>query len=47
MEFCFFEIEIWYAWLELGKKWVLIMQDKKCQFYLYILCTIDLWVAQS
>jgi len=39
MEFLFFEIQIWYAWLELHKNWMLIMQDKKYQSY-YILCKI-------
>jgi len=33
MEYCFFETEIWYAWLGLDKNWVIIIQDKKTQFY--------------
>jgi len=35
MEFSFFEVEIWCAWLKMDKNWVLIMQDKKLQFSFY------------
>jgi len=33
MNLCFFETEIWYAWLALGKNWMTIIQDEQSQFY--------------
>jgi len=39
MEFYFFELKIWCAWLGLWKNWMFIMQDRKCQLY-SILCKI-------
>jgi len=44
MEFFFFEAEIWYAWLGLRKNWVLIMQDKNSNFFLY--CALKIGMAQ-
>jgi len=37
IKFCFLETKIWYSWLNLGKNWVLIMQERKYEFYLYII----------
>jgi len=36
MNFFFLETQIWYAWLNVGSNWVLIRQEKKHKFYLYI-----------
>jgi hypothetical protein len=44
LEFLFFEIEIWYAWLALHKNWNIILQDQKYQLH-FILCK-DLWMRQ-
>jgi len=35
IEFCFFESQIWHAWLELHKNWMFIMEDKNANFILY------------
>jgi len=37
IEFRFFEIEIWFAWLGLHKIGMLIVKIKKCQLY-FTLC---------
>jgi len=37
INFSFLETKIWYAWLSVGKNWVLIMQERKYEFYLYII----------